>query len=188
MPRRSQGFRETRPPVCHREQAFWQLRTPIRRDRVTRNRAILARRRLNGRRSRCARAQGIASTRQTNALTDKPTPLTNSPETRRRTIVAETATPEGIQVVLFEDTWQRHVLDPQSGHVELEPHLGAALEAITSPDHREADAWSHRERFFKRDVGPSRWLMVVADSERDPARIVTALGYGHGRSPAGWMP
>jgi hypothetical protein len=27
-------------------------------------------------------------------------------------------------VVLFEDTWLRHVLDPHSGHVELEPHLG----------------------------------------------------------------
>jgi hypothetical protein len=114
--------------------------------------------------------------------------LTDSPETRRRTILAETATPEGIQVVLFEDTWLQHVLDPHSGHVELEPHLGAVLEAITSPDHRETDAWPHRERFFKKDVGPSLWLMVVVDSEQDPARIVTALGYGHGRSPAGWMP
>jgi hypothetical protein len=91
-------------------------------------------------------------------------------------------------VVLFEDTWLRHVLDPHSGHVELEPHLGAVLEAITAPDRREADAWPHRERFFKRDVGPSLWLMVVVDSERDPARTVTALGCGHGRSPGGLMP
>jgi hypothetical protein len=31
---------------------------------------------------------------------------------------------------------------------------------------------------------------VLADllGGHDPARIVTALGYGHGRSPAGWMP
>jgi hypothetical protein len=30
--------------------------------------------------------------------------------------------------------------------------------------------------------------MVVVDFEAQPARVVTALGYGHGRSPAGWMP
>jgi hypothetical protein len=93
-----------------------------------------------------------------------------------------------MRVVLFEDTWLRHVLDPHSGHAELEPHLEAVLEAIASPDHREPDAWPHRERFFKKDVGPSQWLMVVVDFEQEPARIVTALGYGHGRSPAGWMP
>lgn len=109
-------------------------------------------------------------------------------ETQPRPILAETATPEGVRVVLFEDTWLLHVLDPDDGHAELEPHLAVVMEAIALPDHREPDEWSHRERFFKQDVGPSRWLMVVVDSEREPARIVTALGYGHGRSPAGWMP
>jgi hypothetical protein len=34
--------------------------------------------------------------------------------------------------------------------------------------------------------GPSSWLMVVVDYEREPARIVTALGYRHGRDPGGW--
>jgi hypothetical protein len=114
--------------------------------------------------------------------------LTDSPETRRRPVLAETATPESLRVVLFEDTWMRHVLDPHSGHAELEPHLGVVLDVIASPDHREPDDWPHRERFFKKDVGPSRWLMVVVDSEQEPARIVTAFGYGHGQSPAGWMP
>jgi len=27
---------------------------------------------------------------------------------------------------------------------------------------------------------------VVVSFEQEPARIVTALGYGHGRAPAGW--
>jgi hypothetical protein len=90
-------------------------------------------------------------------------------------------------VVLFEETWLWHVLDPHSGHAELEPHLQAVLGTVSAPDHREPDGWPDRERFFKRDVGPSRWLMVVVDFEKEPARIVTALGYGHGRSPAGWM-
>ena len=103
-----------------------------------------------------------------------------------RSILAETATPEGLRVVLFEDTWRLHILNPHSGHAELEPHLGALLGAISSPDHREADSWPDRERFFKREAGPSRWLMVVVDSEQEPARIVTALGYRHGRSPDGW--
>jgi uncharacterized protein YuzE len=72
-------------------------------------------------------------------------------------------------VVLFEDTWVLHILNLRSGHGELEPHLAAVLDCIASPDHREADAWPHRVRFFKQDVGPSRWLMVVLDFEQEPA-------------------
>ena len=70
------------------------------------------------------------------------------------------ATPEGIRVVLFEDTWLRHVRDPHSGHAELEPHLNAVLDAVAAPDHREPDAWPRRGQFF-----------------------VTALDYGHGTIP-----
>lgn len=55
-------------------------------------------------------------------------------------------------------------------------------------DHREPERWPHRERFFKRGVGPTDWLMVVVDFGDDPARIVTAFGYGHGRTPEGWTP
>jgi len=103
-----------------------------------------------------------------------------------RPILAESTTPDGVRVVLFEDTWLLHILDPRDGHDELEPHLTAVMDALGSPDHREPDGWPHRERFFKRNVGPSSWLMVVVDSEQEPARIVTALGYRHGRSPDGW--
>jgi hypothetical protein len=105
-----------------------------------------------------------------------------------RTILAETTTLDGLRVVLYEDTWRDHVLDEQSGHVELAPHLGAVLEAVSTPDQREPDQRQARERFYKRGVGPSRWLMVVVSFEEEPARILTAFGYGHGRSPAGWMP
>jgi hypothetical protein len=103
-----------------------------------------------------------------------------------RPILAESTTPDGVRVVLFEDTWLLHILDPHDGHDELEPHLTAVMNSLDSPDHREPDGWPHRERFFKRDVGPSAWLMVVVDSEQEPARVVTALGYRHGRSPDGW--
>jgi hypothetical protein len=107
---------------------------------------------------------------------------------KQRSILTETETPEGVRVVLFEDTWRLHILDPGDGHSELEPHLDVVMTAASAPDHREPDGWPYRERFFKIDAGPSRWLMVVVDFENEPARIVTALGYRHGRSPDGWTP
>ncbi|HVC85948.1 MAG TPA: hypothetical protein VNC40_00830 [Gaiellaceae bacterium] len=102
--------------------------------------------------------------------------------------LAETATPDGVRVVLYADTWREHVLDPRTGHGELRSHLDSVISAVAAPDHREPDPRPGRERFYRRNVGPSRWLMVVVSFEEDPARIVTALGYGHGRSPSGWMP
>jgi len=105
-----------------------------------------------------------------------------------REVLADTATPDGVPVVLFTDTWHGHVLAPREGHGELAPYLDAVLSTVAEPDHREPDERPGRERFFKRDAGPSRWLMVVVEFDQTPARIVTALGYGHGRTPEGWIP
>ena len=105
-----------------------------------------------------------------------------------RRLLAEATTPDGVRVALYEDTWRLHILDPGQGHGELAAHIDAVLGTIAAPDHRELDLRDGRERFYRRDVGPSLWLMVVVSFEQEPARIVTALGYGHGRSPVGWMP
>jgi hypothetical protein len=105
-----------------------------------------------------------------------------------RPVLAEATTPDGIRVVVFEDTWRHHILDPRVGHAEMAPYLDALLAVIATPDHREPDERRGRERFYKQGAGPSRWLMVVVSFEQEPARVITALGYGHGRSPAGWMP
>ena len=105
-----------------------------------------------------------------------------------RLVLAESSTPDGVRVVVFEDTWRDHILDPEVGHAEMAPYLDAVLAAIATPDHRKQDERRGRERFYKQDVGPSRWLMVVVSFEQEPARIITALGYGHGISPAGWVP
>lgn len=113
-------------------------------------------------------------------------PSMGGPAVSERPILAEARTPEGTRVVLFEDTWFRHILLPREGHPELEPHLAAVLAVLPDPDHREPDPRPSRERFFKQDVGPSKWLMVVVDSAQEPPRIVTAIGYGHGESPSGW--
>lgn len=57
-----------------------------------------------------------------------------------RSILAEARTPEGTRVVLFEDTWLLHVLNPDGGHIELEPHLKDVLDAVESSDHRDPTA------------------------------------------------
>jgi hypothetical protein len=104
-----------------------------------------------------------------------------------RPIRAETTTPEGAQVVLFEDTWEGHILDA-SRHDELAAHLDAVLATVAAPDHRAPDPLPHREQFHKQDAGPSRWLKVVVDFADKPARIVTAYGHGHGKPPNEWIP
>ncbi len=104
-----------------------------------------------------------------------------------RAVLAETGTPDGVRVVLFADTWQDHIV-ASAGHAELTPHLDAVLATVAAPDYRESDQREGRERFFKHDAGPSLWLLVVVDFGEEPARIVTALGYRHGRAPTGWIP
>jgi hypothetical protein len=65
-----------------------------------------------------------------------------------RPVLAEATTPEGGRVVLFEDTWREHILDPEAGHAEMAPHLDGLLAAIVAPDHREQDEHVGRERFL----------------------------------------
>jgi hypothetical protein len=71
-------------------------------------------------------------------------------------------------------------------HPELVDHLEAVLETVAKPDHIEADALSDRTRFYRRGVGPSRWLMAVVSYEQQPARIITALASR--KDPKRWKP
>ena len=50
-----------------------------------------------------------------------------------RPILAEMRTPDGVRVVLFEDTWLMHILNPDGGHAELEPHLRRYSTRLTRP-------------------------------------------------------
>jgi hypothetical protein len=103
------------------------------------------------------------------------------PSDASRSIRAETTTPEGVGVVLYEDTWRTHIL---ARHSEIESHLDSVLEAVCIPDRREPDPQHHREQFYKKHAGPSRWLVTVVSFEQEPARIVTA--FGRKQSPSGW--
>jgi hypothetical protein len=60
------------------------------------------------------------------------------------------------------------------------------METVAHPDHLEADALPARTRFYRRDVGPSRWLLAVASYARQPGRIITALATR--KDPKQWTP
>lgn len=90
--------------------------------------------------------------------------------------------PDGRHVVLDAAGW-RHIVDE---HGELAPLREGVLSAVALPDHRTPDPRPGRERYWRRGLGPSRWLMVVVDFTSVPARIVTA--YGNRKDPPGWTP
>ena len=74
--------------------------------------------------------------------------------------------------MLTEEAW-RHICV----HVEMARFEQAVMETITHPDQRRSDLRPGRERYFTRDRGPSRWLLVVVDFNAEPGEVVTAFGH-----------
>lgn len=58
-------------------------------------------------------------------------------------------------------------------------HKAAILDAVSLPDHHEDDPSPGRERFYRRDLDPRRWLRVVVDFNESPAFVVTAFIQDH---------
>lgn len=54
-------------------------------------------------------------------------------------------------------------------------HRDAVLDAVRRPDHREDDPAPGRERFYRRDLEPRRWLRVIVDFSESPPVVVTAF-------------
>jgi hypothetical protein len=98
------------------------------------------------------------------------------------TVIEQASDPDGQRIVLDQLGWD-HVL---AEHGEMAPHLADVIEAIKAPDHRRSDPRPGRERYWRRGLGPSRWLLVVVDFDSSPARVVTA--YGNRKDPPGWTP
>jgi len=89
----------------------------------------------------------------------------------------------GREVVLLARAWTEKItLD----HPEIADHLDEVLETVTRPDHVEPDVLPGRTRFYRRNVGPSRWLLVVVSYEQEPAGIITALA--NRKDPTRWKP
>jgi hypothetical protein len=95
-------------------------------------------------------------------------------------VLLEVDDPAGRRVVLSQEAWLHIVQE----HEEVAPHQAAVMAVVVEPDYREEDVRPARERFWRRGLGPSRWLFVVIDFGEQPGRVVTAFGRRAG--PSGW--
>jgi hypothetical protein len=75
-------------------------------------------------------------------------------------------------VVVFSETARAHILE---NHPELADHLDAIVATVAAPEHVNPDPRPGRERRYRRGVGPSRWMVVVVDSNREVPQVVTAM-------------
>jgi hypothetical protein len=91
--------------------------------------------------------------------------------------------PDGHEVVLLARIWENKIA---RDHPELVDQLDAVMQTVARPDHVEPDPLAARTRFYRRNVGPSRWLMAVVSYEQQPARIITALA--NRKDPKRWKP
>ena len=98
-----------------------------------------------------------------------------------RPIMAEAVTADGVRVVLFEDTWLRHILNARGRARSSSSFiLKAVLEAIESPDHTgtEVMAWARavlqaRRRAFPMADGRRKTLRRNLAADRDGFRLQT---------------
>jgi hypothetical protein len=101
---------------------------------------------------------------------------------RDRSTFEETRDPSGTRVVLRLGVWREKII---RDHPEIALHLTDILQTVARPDHTAADpSYEDRARYYGRDVGPSRWLLVVVSYEQTPARIVSA--FANRKDPRSW--
>ena len=98
-------------------------------------------------------------------------------------LLAELRDPDGRSVVLLARIWEDKIT---KDHPELREHLEHVLGTVTKPDHAEPDPRARRRRYYRRRVGPSRWLLVVVSFEQQPGRIITAVATR--KDPMRWKP
>ena len=96
-------------------------------------------------------------------------------------VLAQTKDPDGRVVVVLARIWEDKIL---RDHPELEGALELVSGTIETPDHTEPDPRVGRHRYYRRQVGPSRWLLVVVSYEQEPARIISA--FGNRKDPRSW--
>lgn len=83
----------------------------------------------------------------------------------------QTFDPDGRRVVFDAGTRLHLAL----GRPKLMNEVELVLGVVANPDHREVDPIPGRERFYRRDLDPRRWLRVVVDFNDVPGWVVTAM-------------
>lgn len=97
-------------------------------------------------------------------------------------MIGETKDPGKTRVVVSAALWSRKIV---RDHPEMAAHLHGVLRAIAQPDHVLADPiYEDRRRYYLREAGPSRWLLVVVSYEQEPARVISA--FGNRKDPRSW--
>lgn len=72
------------------------------------------------------------------------------------------------------------------GRPDFAHEAALVLSVVSYPDHREDDPRPGRERFYRQDLDPRRWLRVVVDFNTAPAWVVTV--FVQTRPPEGRTP
>ena len=98
-------------------------------------------------------------------------------------IVATLIDRDGREVVLLSRIWEEKIT---RDHPELAGHLDAVVDTVAHPDHVLPDAIPASTRFYRREVGPSRWLLAVVSYEQQHGRIITAVA--NRMDPKQWTP
>jgi uncharacterized protein YuzE len=78
-------------------------------------------------------------------------------------VLAELTDPDGRSVVLLARIWENKITRE---HPELRDHLDQVVGTVAEPDHAEPDPRAQRRSYYRRRVGPSRWLLVVVSFEQ----------------------
>jgi len=97
--------------------------------------------------------------------------------------LASVLDPQGREVVLLVLIWESKIVPARP---ELAAFRDDVVATVAAPDHLAADPRDDRLRYYRRHVGPSRWLVVVVSYEQVPARIITA--FASRKDPPTWTP
>ena len=97
--------------------------------------------------------------------------------------LASVLDPQGREVVLLHRIWESKILPARP---ELAMFRDDVVATVAAPDHLAADPRDERLRYYRRHVGPSRWLVVVVSYEQVPARVITA--FASRKDPPTWTP
>ncbi len=76
----------------------------------------------------------------------------------------------GVEVVLESERLQH----TEQGHPELRGHELAIMTAVERADRVQEGNFAGSKKVSSENLGPSKWLTVVVDYSRDPARVLTA--------------